>query len=253
MAIKGKGKTRARPVAKAPRAAPVKVKPPLFARRWVVSVVSLVLGLGLAAFAIWVYVGVRDQNRTKATAASLKKEVPVVQAFQGDVNTAIAKVGSVTPGQPPTVFTDLSSLIDSMAKGTVPKGALDTADTAAKNAGAAATAIEQVKLSDQVGGKGFNLGQTTYFFNAQSKISSGLRIFEHLAEITKLAATADKTQMADLMKTAQALRSLAQTNINDGYNDLTQLRASVGLFDAPPGLTGSGSGLPGSGLPGAGS
>src|SRR5207244_7243961 len=111
-----------------------------------------------------------------ADAARLKREVPIVQAFQGELNSAIAKVGTVQPGQPPTVFTDLSSLIDQMAKGDVPSDAATRADAAATNADEAATAIEKLVLSDQVGGKGFNLGQTTYFFNAQSKVSTGLRI-----------------------------------------------------------------------------
>ena len=35
MAIKGKGKTRSRPPARAPRPIPVVVKPPFFRRRWV--------------------------------------------------------------------------------------------------------------------------------------------------------------------------------------------------------------------------
>jgi len=53
VAIKGKGRTRSRAPARAPRPEPVAVKPPVFARRWVVSLVSLAAGLGLAAFGIW--------------------------------------------------------------------------------------------------------------------------------------------------------------------------------------------------------
>ena len=258
MAIKGKGRTRSRAPARAPKAAPIPVKPPMFSRQWVVAVVSPVAGLGLAAFGIWAYVGVHNENRDKAAAARLRREVPIVQSFQGQMNAAISKVGTITPGQPPVVFTDLSTLVDSLAKGTVPKGAVDTASTAAKNAGDAATAIEKISLSDEVGGKGFELGQTLYFFNAQSKVANGLHLYKEVAELAKTAATADKTEMVDLATRAQSIRSLAQAQVSAGFDDLKQLRASVGLFDQPqvPGAPSGGiPGVPGgsAGIPGAGS
>jgi len=255
VAIKGKGKTRSRAPARAPRATPIEVKPPMFSRRWVVGLVSLVAGLGLAAFGIWAYVGVHNQNRDKAAAARLKREVPIVQSFQSQMNAAITKVGTIQPGQPPVVFTDLSTLVGSLAEGKAPKGAVDTASTAAQNADDAAKAVDKISLSDEVGGKGFELGQTLYFFNAQSKVSNGLHLYKEVAELARTAATADKAEMVELATRAQSIQSLAQAQVSSGFDDLTQLRASVGLFDQPqvPGAGGI-TGIPGgSGLPGAGS
>ena len=51
MAIKGKGKTKSRPPARAPRPAPVVRKPPFFARRWVQVVAALVSFASAASLA----------------------------------------------------------------------------------------------------------------------------------------------------------------------------------------------------------
>ena len=59
MAIKGKGKTKNRQPARAPRRTPVPVKPPFFARRWVQLVAALLIGMGIVWFLVWVTNGIR--------------------------------------------------------------------------------------------------------------------------------------------------------------------------------------------------
>src|SRR5205085_2136813 len=84
-------KTRSggRPPARAPRFAPVPVRPPFFARTRVKIAVGFLAGIALSAFAVWIWVGLRNEHRHNAATATLAKEKSVVSSYQGTVDSVV--------------------------------------------------------------------------------------------------------------------------------------------------------------------
>jgi hypothetical protein len=69
MAIKGKRKPKSKPVARAPRRAPVQVAPPWPQRRWVQVTAAFIVGLFVMTLFVWITNGLR-QDRADAEAAA---------------------------------------------------------------------------------------------------------------------------------------------------------------------------------------
>ena len=130
MAIKGKGKTKGRQPARAPRRAPVEVKPPFFLRRRVQVALAFVVGILAMLLAIWITNGLRKQQRRREGDDRRRRssERPAEQ-WKTQVESALGKVGTISPGAPPAVFPDLATTITALQKGSVPDGAAATLTT----------------------------------------------------------------------------------------------------------------------------
>lgn len=245
MAIKGKGKTRSRPVARAPRRLPVEVKPAFFARRWIQISGALAGGVLLMVVLVWATNGLRTEHARNRHKADLVRERAAVQAWQGQVQAAIGKLGSASPGSQPAILPDLTTALASLGKGTVPGGAAQTLRTDAGNAQAAAGLLDKYDLVKQIRSKGFNVTQVNYLLNSQTKMVEGLQLYVQAATLAR-GAVAAKGPGAVKAAAAQAtaVQKLAEKIFNEGFSDYSQVLPTVGLFQQPqapsiPGLGGS--------------
>jgi hypothetical protein len=236
LAIKGKRRTKNRPVTRAPRRAPVAVKPHLFGRRWFQLTALFVAGIFATMFVVWVTNGLREERASDADAAAKGRTRRAVQTWQTTVEGEVAKVGSVGgQGIPPTLFPQITGLTDDLAKGKAPPKDAETAlASARKGAVAAADAIDAFKLTDAIRkANGFVVAQTNYLLNSQSRLVDGLHLYQHAIEVAVRAVAATGAERARLGAIAVALRDQAAQVFADGWNDLENVKASVGLGQIP--------------------
>jgi len=234
MPIKGKGKTKAHQVARAPRREPVQVKPPLFMRRWVQVVGAFVLGFLAMMFVVWVTNGLREQDRTQRArereAAKLERTRAVVEAWQVVVEGEVGTIGVISPGTAPELLPAASAAIDGLATGgDVTGAAVRDADAALK---AAFETLEQYPLLDEIRDKGFDVTQTNYLLNSRSKMLHALQVYRHAVELARRSL--DKGD--DVADVAAGLRDQAVILFGDGWRDLDQVKQSVGINPLPGGL-----------------
>ncbi len=240
MAIKGKGKTRSRPAARAPRPAPVVRKPPFFARPWVRFAAGLLLGVGLAMLVVWATNGLRRDDADEARAAAETNARTVVQRWQATVDAAISKIGSSGPGGgPATIFPTLSDSVAALADGDTDKTAEDTATMAIGLSDEVATTLGGVDLVALIRGKGVDLATTNYLLNSQARMIDGIELYGRVAKLVKAAMTAgDPAATEASIAEAKALLPIATRVFGDGYSDYTESLAQAGLLQPTPGLSG---------------
>jgi hypothetical protein len=236
MAIKGKGKTKARKVAKGPRRAPVPVKPPFFTRRPVQVIGAFVLGILAMMFLVWVTNGLREQDRAQRArereAAKLERTKSVVEAWQVTVEGAAGTIGTITPGAPPALLPAASAAIDGVAGGNDVKGAPGTLSEANKGLSSAISTLDDYQLVDRIRDKGFDVTQTNYLLNSKTKMLEALKIYREAVAVAQRALKGE----AGLGDIAIALRDQAVTLFADGWRDLDQAKQSVGINPIPGGL-----------------
>jgi hypothetical protein len=233
MSIKGKGRTKPRPTARAPRREPVPVKPPFFVRRWVQVVGAFVLGISAMMFLVWVTNGLREQSRAERArrkeAAELVSTRRVVEAWSGLVGTEVGKLGGqvTDPTVPPTLLTAASAAIDGVAAGDEVHGAAGAFAEAEAELQKAIATLDGYALVDQIRDKGFDVTQTNYLLNSKTKFVEALRIYRHAVGV---AASAPGAQVG---KIAAGLRDRAVSLFAGGWGDLQQVKQSAGIGNVP--------------------
>ena len=119
MAIKGKGRTKARPTSRAPRREPVPVPDPWARRRWVQVLAAFLAGLLVFWGAIWLTNGLRDQDRTDEQGREALEQRRAGTAWQSLVETQIAQGrGQIELGTPPVVFPEMRATLGELAERT---------------------------------------------------------------------------------------------------------------------------------------
>lgn len=234
MAIKGKGKTRGRQTARAPRRAPVEVKSPFFLRRWVQVSLAFVAGVLLMVFAVWVTNYLRQQRADDKAATEASSQRIAGQDWKSQVEGALGKVGTLSPGAPPAVFPDLATTISALQKkGDVPDGAAATLKQAKDDAKLASDPLKSFKLSDEVRDIGMSEGQVSWFLNSQARIVEALELYAQAAANAALAIGAPDEQRAAIADAAAALQDSAAQILLDGWGDYQNALGSVQLIDSP--------------------
>lgn len=259
MAIKSK-KTRSKPKgpARAPRRELVELPTPFFQRRVVQLVLSLITGLLIFWFGVWLTNGRRAESRAKDAANAAKvntaqaaKQRLAVQSWKGTVDTAIGSIGTApTSVGDPTIFTDLSTATASLAKGATPTGVADTLSKAQTDAKAAIAALNGVDIPTKiVQGNGFDVAAANSLIGSKSQMLLGLDLYTQSVALAQQAAGATGKDQKTLASDAITLQTSASTAFNDGWRQLQEALASAGIFPAPPqtvpGPTGGLGGLPG--------
>ena len=253
MAIKGKRKPKSKPVARAPRREPVPAKTPFLHRRWVQVTAAFLAGLFAMILFVWVTNGLR-QNRADADAAASASaqanaaadKLKAATAWQTAADGAIAQVGTVNQGVPPTVFAEMSAAIDTMdAKGAVPDGAEQTFADAQANAKKAIATVDDFDLPKTIRDKGFDELEAAAFTNSKERMLEGLQLYRQAAEVAALAAsTTDPAQAARLTAVAVDLRDTAAQVFNAGWTEYQSALRAGGVANIPegpiPGLPGGG-------------
>jgi hypothetical protein len=243
MAIKGKGKTKTKPAARAPRREPVMVKPPFFMRRWVQQVGAAVAGAAVVLVASWVMHGLNTDNAATRKTEQAKTKLAAGQTWKSTVEGALTSVGPPSQnGAAPPVFAGLDSTLASLSKGKVPKDADKGLKTVVSNATAAANTIDGFDLAGTIAGKGFVVIEATQFTDSKSSLVESLKLYEKAAEVARSAVTAPGSLRESLAKTAGGIRDQASTLFQSGWSAYQLALGAAGIQTVGP------SGLP----PGAG-
>jgi hypothetical protein len=245
MAIKGKGRTKSRPPARAPRLAPVVRKPPFFARRWVQVVGAMLAGMGIVTIVVWATNGLRVDNAAKARDATAANVRRVVQEWQTTVDGTLSKGGLGTTGGGPgqiTILPSLSTSLTTLASGKHDPKAGDTATTAVSLVGEGVKTLQGVDLPGMIRDKGLDLAMTNYLLNSKARMIDGLQLYGRVAAEVKAAVEGKDPAVTDaLVKEANALLPIATQVFNEGYTDYTEALARAGLLQptAATGLSGA--------------
>jgi hypothetical protein len=244
MAIKGKGKTRGRQPTRAPRRAPVEVKPPFFLRRRVQVSLAFVGGFLVMMLVVWITNGLRQQRADDAAATQASEQRAAGQKWRSQVEGALGKVGTLSPGAPPAVFPDLITTISGLQKGKVPDGADATLRKARLDAKLAIDPLKRYALTDQVRDIGMDEGQVSWFLSSQTRIIDALELYEQAARIAALAIVAPDDQRAAIADAAAAIQDHGSKILQDGWTDYQNALGSVQIFESqqlpsPTGSTGA--------------
>jgi hypothetical protein len=245
MAIKGKGKTRGRQPARAPRRAPVEVKKPFFLRRGVQLSVALLAGFLVMMFLVWATNGLRQQRADKKTTTEASEQRAAAEKWRGTVEGSLGALGTLSPGTDPVLLSQIGTAITALQKGDVPKGAAAALQTAQDQAKAAADPLDAYGLVDQIGGKGMSVGQVDWFLNSQKRIVQALELYRESAAIATFAIDATGGQRKAISARALDIKVTADSILKDGWGDYQNALASVGINETPtvpglPGATGAG-------------
>jgi hypothetical protein len=237
MAIKGKSKKRSAPkqVGRAPRREPVAVKPPFFQRRWVQLTACFLLGVFTMMFFIWVANDLRQSHADKVAADQAAKRRVAAQTWQNEVEPAMTKVGTLRQGLPPAVFTDMSSALDQMQKGTVPGTAGATFTAASKNAQTAIDTLTKFDLAAAIANRGLDQIEAQTFTDSKDRLIGSLQVYQKAAAAGLLATEAGGKEQAALTKLAIELRDQAVAQFQQAWATYRTALAAGGIANLAPG------------------
>lgn len=247
MAIKGKGKTRGRQPARAPRRAPVEVKKPFFLRGGVQISLAVIAGFLAMMLLVWVTNGLRQQRANKKATTEASEQRAAAEKWKSTVEGALGTLGTISPGTNPVLLSQIGTAITALQKGEVPKGAAATLQTAQDQAKSAADPIDAYKLVDQIRGKGMSEGQVDWFLNSQRRIVQALELYRESAATAALAIDATGGQRKAIAARANDIKATADAILKDGWSDYQNALGSIGIVQTPAlsGLTGpTGAGAP---------
>jgi hypothetical protein len=239
MAIKGKGKTRGRQPARAPRRAPVEVKAPLFLRRGVQISVAAIAGFLVMMLLVWVTNGLRQQRVNKQATKDASAQRAAAEKWQSTVEGTLGTLGAITPGTDPVLLSQIDTAITALQKGDAPpKGAAEALQTAQDQAKAAAVPLDAYGLVDQISSKGMSEGQVDWFLNSQKRIVQALELYRESAALAVLSIDATGAQRRAIAARALDVKATADAILKDGWSDYQNALASVGIAQPPsvPGL-----------------
>jgi hypothetical protein len=235
MAIKGKGKTKARPVARAPRREPVVVKPPVWARRWVQLTSMFVVGLLVAALIGWVVGNLNKEEEATADAAKASRKTSALQQWQAAVDGAFGTVGTVSQAEAPVVLPDLATAVISLGKGEVPDGSAKKLGGLAKSARAAEKQLSQFDASTAISNAdAFSSFEALKIVDSQENLVLSLDLFARSAALAQLASLSKGREIKALAIQAGGLSSRAQTTLKDAYNGYLDMLQSSGVISLTP-------------------
>lgn len=234
VAIKGKGRTKSKQIARAPKPVAVPVKPPFFLRRWVQLTLTFAGGVGLVAFVVWFANGLREEREREAERAAARDRGAVVRQYQARVEAALQPVGQA---QPPTGFAALPELtagLEGLRSGdTEPEDVRDAARAAARTATRAAETLEEMDVDDLIRDQGFARYVVSLFLSSQRRMVQGLRLYAEAARAVVEAAGADGPARDELVGVATGVADLAGEVFQDGYRDYQEVLFSAEIFAAP--------------------
>jgi hypothetical protein len=242
MTIKGKGRTRPRQVAKAPRRQPVVVKPRLWRRRWVQLTAAFVVGILVLWLLLWVRSSLRSTKAASDAEARAGRRVAMLSAWQAAVDGAFGTVGTLTPGAKPEALPDLTAALATLRNGRVSQGVAKTLAADATNASAAADQLDGFKASDAIReADAFDTFGTLQILDAQKSFVLALKLYARSASLGTAAARADGPQIESLAREAVRLQKLASTTLEDAYQSYQEPLLQAGLISlAPPQTASSG-------------
>jgi hypothetical protein len=251
MAIKGKGKTKSRQPARAPRRTPVEVKPPFFARRWVQVVAALVVGMGIVWFLVWATNGIRASRDSDRAAKQTAQQKAALQQWQSLVEQQVGTVGQLQQqGVPPTISPQVSATGAALAAGKPPTATSADLKSSAAALQKAAKAMTTFNLSTTIRDKNFTTSQADTILTAQTHLTDSLSTYQQAALLAALAVDSnDASLQKELGARVQALAATANAELQEGWRLYTNALSNVGLLSGSMPSSGNTGSLP-SGLGG---
>jgi hypothetical protein len=223
MAIKGKGKSKRRGVAAAPK--PVYVKPhrPLLARRGFQIGALAVIAVGAIVGVTLGLIAQHSSNQKKALNAA---EASIVQRFGRAIDDSISGIGQPfqTQFRP---FPDLTSDVSKLKAGTLtPADAIKEGDKWSAAALAAQTSIQKVPTATLIQGH----ADLVDLSDAQNMLVDALGVYQQTAEALKLTAEATGAQQAAMLAHTESLLGVSGRLFGDGYQKLINERNRFNLL-----------------------
>jgi hypothetical protein len=237
MAIKGKGRTKARQPVRAPRRGPVPVPVPFAKRRGVQALAMFLAGVLVFWGGIWLTNGLREQDRaTRADAQELLRR-RAGSAWKTFIETQLGTIGTVQEGAPPVVLADIGPTLTQLADRT-PNAATEALRTAASDAKTVSDAIDGYDLSGTITGKGFDKGEALRFLSARDEILTSLTLMREAALLGVAAAKLDVGDRADVLARAESLLADADAAMARFQTHHLEALSAAG-FKPQPGLPGA--------------
>lgn len=232
MAIKGKGKTRAKRPVRAPRRGPVPVPVPFARRRGVQIVAAFLAGLLVFWGGIWLTNGLREQDRTERDSEEELLRRRAGTAWENLVGSEAGAIGTIQEGQPPVILPQVRATITGLADGT-PKNAVTTLQEAAANAKEAIDGIGEYQLSSSLADKGFDSGEVLRFLSARDELITSIELYRQAALLGVLAADLEGRGRTSALARAEALLTTADTALVRFQTHQTEALAGAGIIRQP--------------------
>ena len=235
MAIKGKGKTRAKQVARAPRREVVPVKPPFAQRTWVKATAAFIAGVFLVSMCWWVWENLdQDRNAQKAADARTQQQ-QTIQAWRTELQTDLADVAQVQGGSVPQIATAVQPALDALGKGNDPGVTAADMRTLAGQLDGAADKLAKFSIADAITDHDdvFTKDQVQVMTAAHAEIVAALRSFAVAAKLSSLAIAAPEDQK-DLVAAADEAMKTGQDLLTSGWTKYANASDAAGLPLALP-------------------
>jgi hypothetical protein len=233
MTIKGKGKTKTRQVARAPRRAPVEVPKPLYERTWVRVVAALLLGAVAVMLVVWITNSLRTSSRESDEAAKRELRQDALSTIRTEYEAALGTVGAIQDPIGPVLAPQVREAADALAKGKESPVPADELTQLATDLGDAATALEGFDLTAAIRDQGFDAGQTEALLSSRAELAAALRDMEQAATILVVAVdTDDPDTAAALAGSATALADTADGLAREGWRVYRNALVEAGLVQS---------------------
>lgn len=235
MAIKGKGKTRSRQVARAPRRGPVPVPVPFFLRRWVQVLLAFIVGVGAMTMLVWATNGIRENRRAEDDAAAEISQKAAVEEWRAKVDVQLQTVGALQYPNPPLVGEQLATVLGQMVRG---EETTVTAEQLQKDADALRAAAKElggVDLQALILDKGFDVGETEWLLLSRSEMARALDTYRQATLIALESLAAEGAQRESLATGAKGVADVGTSLLEDAWRQYLNALRSVGISVGLPG------------------
>jgi len=243
MAIKSKGKTKARPASKGPRHGPVPVPKPFAQRRWVQLTAVFIAGLLGMMVLVWTTNGLRRERASRQAATDLASRQQALSRWKAVLEPQITAVGQLQGDTPPTVASDVTAAVTALAAGKDAKTKPAVLTSSAKALGKAAAAIDSFDLAGTITEQGFDVAASGALTSSKAEIVEALRLYEQAATLAVLSLSSPTHLTTQLAERAKGVSDAAFTLLQSGWSEYAStLKLSQLSAGGSPGV---GLGLPG--------
>jgi hypothetical protein len=217
MAIKSKGKTKARPAPKGPRHGPVPVPKPFAQRRWVQLTALFIAGILAMMVFVWATNGLRRERANTKAATDLASRQQALSQWKAILEPQITAVGQLHGDIPPTVASDVTAALTDLVskKTTTTKAGLDSSATELARA---AAAIDKFDLAGTITEKGFDVAAAGDLTASKVEIVEALHLYTEAAGLAALAVNSPKPLRTQLADHGKAISDAAATLLQSGWN-----------------------------------
>jgi hypothetical protein len=233
MAIKGKGKTRSRQVARAPRRAPVDVPKPVHQRTWVQVLAAFLVGAFAIVVLVWITNAIRSSNEETDAEASLRARGDALATWRTEVESRIGTVGEIQDPLPPVVAPEIAAAAAAVAKGKDSPVDEEALIQLQQDLGAAAAALDGFDLAATIRDQGFDAAAVDALLGSRSQLVGVLQALEQGAGLMVVAMGTDDPATAEaLAAQAQDLDGIAKALLEDAWRSYRNALIEAKLVDA---------------------